>query len=56
MACRGIDPALRTSVERGLYEVDSRAVAEAVLNSWMLVATEAPDGPLRAEEEQAAAG
>ena len=56
MACRGIDEALRTSVERGLYEVDSSAVAEAVLSSWMLVAAEVPDGAVRADEEQAAAG
>jgi hypothetical protein len=56
MGCRGIDPTLRKSVERGQYEVDSKAVAEALLSSWMLVATEAPDGTILAEEEQPASG
>lgn len=56
MGCRGIDPTLRQSVERGQYEIDSTAVAEAVLSSWMLVATEVPDRAVAAEEEQPASG
>ena len=56
MACRGIDPALRRSVERGVYVVDSRAVAEAILRLSVLVAGEARDRPLRAEKNQAAPG
>ena len=51
-----IDPALRTSVEQGQYAVDSREVAEAIVRSWMLVAAEPGDGPVRAEEEEPAAG
>jgi hypothetical protein len=56
MNLRGIDPTLRRSVERGRYEVDSRAVAEAVLRSWMLVAAQARDGALRPKESQTATG
>jgi hypothetical protein len=57
MTGRGkIDPALRESVEMGQYAVDSSAVAEAVMRSWMLVAVEPADGSLGAEQEEAAAG
>jgi hypothetical protein len=57
MVGRGkIDPALRESVELGQYAVDSRAVAEAVMRSWVLVPAESDDGPVRAEQEEAAAG
>ena len=53
MAGRGIEPALRHSVERGRYEVDSRAVAEAIVRSWMLIAAEARDrAAVRAQEEK----
>jgi hypothetical protein len=54
MAGRGNDQTLQTSVKQGEYVVDSREVAEAVLRSWMLVAAEAPHGPVRAEEDEAA--
>lgn len=57
MTGRGmIDPVLRESVEMGQYAVDSRAVAEAVLRSWMLVTGEPADGPVRAEQEEPAPG
>jgi hypothetical protein len=56
MAGRGIDPALRRNVERGQYEVDARAVAEAVLRSWMLVATQARDRAVRTDKAQPATG
>jgi hypothetical protein len=57
MTGRGtIDQALRESVEMGQYAVDTRAVAEAVMRSWMLVSAEPADGPVRAEQEEAAAG
>lgn len=55
MAGRGVDPMLQTSVEQGRYEVDSREVAEAIVRSWMLVATEPGHGPVRAEDEESAA-
>jgi hypothetical protein len=54
MAGRGTEPGLRHSVERGKYEVDSRAVAEAILRSWVLIAAEARDRAIRAHEEKAA--
>jgi hypothetical protein len=57
MTGRGkIDPVLRESVELGQYAVDARAVAEAVMRSWVLVPAESDDGPVRAEQEEAAAG
>ena len=57
MTGRGkIDPALRESVELGQYAVDSRVVADAVLRSWMLVPAEPVEGPVRAEQDEAAAG
>ena len=56
MAGRGIDPALRRNVERGQYEVDARAVAEAVLRSWMLVATQARDRATQTDKAQPATG
>jgi hypothetical protein len=56
MARRGIDPGLRRSLERGQYEVDARAVAEAVLRSWMLVATQARDRAVPIEKAQPATG
>jgi hypothetical protein len=52
MAGRGIDPMLQVNLELGQYEVDSREVAEAVLRSWMLVAPEAGDRPLGAQEDE----
>ena len=54
MTGRGIDPTLQTNVEKGHYVVDSREVAEAIVRSWMLVATEPGDGPVRADEEEPA--
>jgi hypothetical protein len=54
MAGRETKPGLRHSVERGKYEVDSRAVAEAILRSWVLIAAEARDRAARAHEEKAA--
>ena len=56
MTCRGIDPALRRSVERGEYVVNLRAVAEALLRSRVLVAAQARHGAGRSEKNQAAAG
>jgi hypothetical protein len=57
MTGRGmIDPVLRESVEMGQYAVDSSAVAEAVMRSWMLVSPEPADGPVRAEQEEPASG
>jgi hypothetical protein len=56
MTCRGIDPGLRRSVERGEYVVDSRAVAAALLRSRVLVAAQARDRAGRAEKNQAATG
>ena len=55
MVGRGIEPALRQDVERGKYEVDSRAVAEAIMRSWMLIAAEARDrATVRAQEQKPA--
>ena len=54
MSGRGVDPALQTNVEQGRYIVDSREVAEAIVRSWMLVATEPGHGPVRADEEEPA--
>jgi hypothetical protein len=54
MGCRGIDPALRRSVEQGVYVVDTRAVAEAILRLRVLVARETRNGTLRAEKNEAA--
>jgi hypothetical protein len=54
MSGRGVDPTLQTSVEQGRYEVDSRQVAEAIVRSWMLVATEPGNGPVRADDEEPA--
>jgi hypothetical protein len=56
MACRGIDPALRRSVERGQYVVDSRAVADAILRSRVLIAAETRDGAVRSEKNESASG
>ena len=57
MSGRGkIDPALRESVAMGQYAVDSRAVAEALMDSWMLVSAEPADGPVGAEQEEATTG
>lgn len=57
MSGRGtIDPVLRESVEMGQYAVDSRAVAEALMRSWMLVSAEPVDRPVRAEQDEAAPG
>jgi hypothetical protein len=54
MAGRGIESRLRNRVEHGKYEVDSRAVAEAILRSWVLIAAEARDRAIRAQEEKPA--
>ena len=51
-----VDPTLQTSVKQGRYVVDSREVAEAIVRSWMLVAAEPGHGPVRAEEDEVAAG
>jgi hypothetical protein len=56
MACRGIDPTLRRSVERGEYVVDSRAVAVAILRSRVLVAAQTGNGALRPKKNQSATG
>jgi hypothetical protein len=56
MTCRGIDPTLRRSVERGEYVVDSRAVARAILRSRVLVAAQTRDGAVRSEKNQSATG
>ena len=56
MLGRGIEPALRQDVEHGKYQVDSRAVAEAIMRSWVLIAAEARDrAAIRAHEEKPAA-
>jgi hypothetical protein len=55
MSVRGIDQTLQLSVERKEYVVDSSAVAEAVLRSWMLVAPEPVNGTVGAEQDEAAA-
>ena len=55
MAGKGIEPALKQDVERGKYEVDSRAVADAIVRSWMLIAAEARDrATIRAQEHKPA--
>jgi hypothetical protein len=56
MAGRGVDPTLQTSVAQGMYEVDSREVAEAIVRSGVLVAAEPAHGPLRTEEDEPATG
>jgi hypothetical protein len=53
---RGLDDALRRSVERGEYVVDSRAVARAIVRSRVLVAAQTRDGALRSEKNQPATG
>jgi hypothetical protein len=53
---RELDKALRRSVARGEYVVDSRAVAGAILRSRVLVAAQARDGAVRSEKNQSAAG
>lgn len=55
MADRGMNPTLRLIVEEGLYEVDSRAVAEAIVRSGVLVPGEPGDGTVGAEQDEAAA-
>ena len=56
MACRGVDPTLRRSVEKGEYVVDSRAVAMAILRSRVLVAAQTGNGAVRPEKNQSATG
>jgi hypothetical protein len=56
MAGRGVDPTLQTSVAQGMYEVDSREVAEAIVRSGVLVAAEPAHGPLRPQEDEPATG
>jgi hypothetical protein len=53
---RGVDDALRRSVERGEYVVDSRAVARAILRSRVLVAAQTRHGAVRSEKNQSATG
>lgn len=53
---RGLDAALRRSVERGEYVVDSRAVARAILRSRVLVPAQIRDGAVRPEKNQSATG
>jgi hypothetical protein len=53
---RGVDDALRRSVERGEYVVDSRAVALAILRSRVLVAAQARHGAVRSEKNESATG
>jgi hypothetical protein len=55
MSVRGIDPTLQLIVERDEYVVDSSAVAEAIVRSWMLVAAEPPHGTVWTEQDEAAA-
>jgi len=55
MSVRGIDPTLQLSVEREEYVVDSSAVAEAIVRSWMLVASEPVYGTVGVEQDEAAA-
>lgn len=50
MTFRGIDPALKRTVEQGQYVVDSRAVAEAMLRSGVLVAAQAGNRSSRTEK------
>jgi hypothetical protein len=54
MSGRDIDPTLQTSVEQGRYVIDTREVAEAIVRSWMLVATEPGYGAVRADQEEPA--
>jgi len=56
MACRGVDPTLRRSVEKGEYVVDSHAVAMAILRSGVLVAAETGHGAACSDENQSASG
>jgi hypothetical protein len=56
MTCRGVDPALRRRVVQGHYVVDSRAVADAILRSRVLVAAQSRHGAARPEKNQATAG
>jgi hypothetical protein len=56
MVSRGVNPTLKHNVELGKYVVNSRAVAEAILRSRMLVAGEARNGSVRTEKNQAASG
>lgn len=51
MTCRGIDPALKRSVEQGEYVVDSRAVAEAMLRSGVLVPVQTRDWSVGTEDD-----
>jgi hypothetical protein len=55
-AGRGVDPTLQTSVAQGVYAVDSREVAEAIVRSGVLVAGEPAHGPVGSEEDQPATG
>jgi hypothetical protein len=51
---RGVDEALRRSVEKGEYIVDSRAVARAILRSRVLVAAQAGNRAAGAEKDKSA--
>jgi len=53
MTGRGREKALRRRVEPSGYVVDARAVAEAILRSGVLVATQARYRAVRAEKDQA---
>jgi hypothetical protein len=52
MTVRGMT--IRSSVEQGQYEVDSRAIAEAIVKSWMLVAAKVEPVAVGAGKHQAA--
>lgn len=56
MAGGGINPALRSQVERGEYVVDARAVADAMLRSGVLVPAQVRDRSAGSEQDQSGAG
>jgi hypothetical protein len=53
---RGSDKALRRIVKPSGYVVDPRAVAEAILRSGVLVATQPRHRAVRAEKDEPATG
>ena len=56
MVGRGRDKAFRRTVQRSGYVVDTRAVAEAMLRSGVLVPAQPRDRAVRAEKDKAATG
>ena len=56
MVGRGSDDALRRTVKRSGYVVDTRAVAEAILRSGVLIAAQPRHGAVRAEQNKTATG